>query len=251
MAGLPSISGWFNIIDHSGCINGQIKVHIKPKDDVSIYQKRPIAESKAPIIDNEATGHSQNTDQISVDLTSNENRAIDDSALSRALKRKFTELEEITQRLRARLFDVTGNMSIDPDDQFEEDLNTIPNEDDDFEESNIASEMSLDWLEHCQNQVSSNDSTDRTDDFESSIAAQMRDIFDFISPDLDANQSTPAISTDGKQTEPMNFEMLNQQLNDRFSTVLNAEITHNDGTDQAEHTVQKISESLEKSIIDD
>lgn len=186
-----------------------------------------------------------------MDLTSNENRAIDDSALSRALKRKFTELEEITQRLRARLFDVTGNMSIDPDDQFEEDLNTIPNEDDDFEESNIASEMSLDWLEHCQNQASSNDSTDRTDDFESSIAAQMRDIFDFISPDLDANQSTPAISTDGKQTEPMNFEMLNQQLNDRFSTVLNAEITHNDGTDQAEHTVQKISESLEKSIIDD
>lgn len=26
LAGLPSISGWFNIIDHSGCINGQIKV---------------------------------------------------------------------------------------------------------------------------------------------------------------------------------------------------------------------------------
>lgn len=26
MAGLPTISGWFNIIDHSGCINGQIKV---------------------------------------------------------------------------------------------------------------------------------------------------------------------------------------------------------------------------------
>lgn len=48
----------------------------------------------------------------------------DDSALSRALKRKFTELEEITQRLRARLFDVTG----DSDDQFESDLNTIPDE---------------------------------------------------------------------------------------------------------------------------
>lgn len=26
LAGLPTISGWFNIIDHSGCINGQIKV---------------------------------------------------------------------------------------------------------------------------------------------------------------------------------------------------------------------------------
>lgn len=26
IAGLPFISGWFNIIDHSGCINGQLKV---------------------------------------------------------------------------------------------------------------------------------------------------------------------------------------------------------------------------------
>lgn len=26
IAGLPLINGWFNIIDHSGCINGQLKV---------------------------------------------------------------------------------------------------------------------------------------------------------------------------------------------------------------------------------
>lgn len=27
IAGLPFISGWFNIVDHSGCINGQLKVN--------------------------------------------------------------------------------------------------------------------------------------------------------------------------------------------------------------------------------
>ena len=54
------------------------------------------------------------------------------TSLSRALKRKFTELEEITERLKARLFDVTGDdeddddgdADADPDDEFERDLNT-------------------------------------------------------------------------------------------------------------------------------
>lgn len=27
MAGMPSITGWFNIVDYAGHINGQIKVH--------------------------------------------------------------------------------------------------------------------------------------------------------------------------------------------------------------------------------
>lgn len=121
-----------------------------------------------------------------LDVTVDESRTVDDTALSLALKRKFTELEEITQRLRARLFDVTGNMLIDPDDEFENDLNTIPDEDDDFEESNIASSMSLDWLEHCQNRASSNDSSN----LQTSIEDQMQDIFEFLSPDLGANQST-------------------------------------------------------------
>lgn len=197
-------------------------------------------------------GQSQQNVHLSSDEVPNENRPIDDSsALSRALKRKFTELEEITQRLRARLFDVTGN--IDPDDQFENDLNTIPDEDDDdFEESNIASEMSLDWLEHCQNQASSTDSNELSDNFESSIAAQMRDIFDFISPDLGANQSSPTNQANDHQTEPMSIDMLNNRLNDRFSAVLNDELAHSDGTtNQTEHSVQKIAESLQKSIIND
>lgn len=54
--------------------------------------------------------------------------------LGRALKRKFTELEEISQRLKARLFDVTAddaeNDDFDPDDEFERDLNTVVDSDD-------------------------------------------------------------------------------------------------------------------------
>lgn len=54
--------------------------------------------------------------------------------LGRALKRKFTELEEISQRLKARLFDVTAddaeNGENDPDDEFERDLNTVVESDD-------------------------------------------------------------------------------------------------------------------------
>lgn len=40
MAGLPTISGWFNIIDHSGCINGQIKVRNQLSTDCFFDCKR-------------------------------------------------------------------------------------------------------------------------------------------------------------------------------------------------------------------
>lgn len=83
-----------------------------------------------------------------------------DENFSKKLKRKFEELEVITERLRARLFDVTGNIDADLDDEFESDLNTIPDEDDDFEESNMANEMSLNWFEHCQNKVKKNSADD-------------------------------------------------------------------------------------------
>lgn len=166
-------------------------------------------------------------------MTSNESRAINDSALSRALKRKFTELEEISQRLRARLFDVTADMSMDPDEEFENDLNTIPDEDDDdFEQSNIASEMSLDWLEHCQNQASSNE--------DSSMAAQMHDIFEFLTPDFGTNQST-------SENQSQNIAKITSV--DRLNN--QPQIASNVTTNDIENTVQNISESLQKSLIKD
>lgn len=216
------------------------QIHIKPKDDLVNYQKL-IQPEMTMLNASEAPSQSQNLDQLPSSPTPNESRSVDDSALSRALKRKFTELEEITQRLRARLFDVTGNMTIDPDDEFENDLNTIPDEDDDFEESNIASEMSLDWLEHCHNQVSSIESDVQSNHTQTSIAAQMRDIFDFLSPDLGAMQSTPTSETNDIRTESNDF--LQNRLSNRFNDILNGETASND--------VENIAESLEKSLINE
>lgn len=64
---------------------------------------------------------------------------VDNIILSRTLKRKFTELEEISQRLKSRLLDVTADDTFDIDDEFENDLNTCPNEDD------IDSKDEFDW----------------------------------------------------------------------------------------------------------
>jgi C2 domain-containing protein 3 len=64
------------------------------------------------------------------------------SVLSRTLKRKFTELDEITQRLKARLFDVTGDENFDVDDEFERDLNTAV----DDEEENFNEKENFGWL---------------------------------------------------------------------------------------------------------
>lgn len=81
------------------------------------------------------------------------------------------ELEDITQRLRSRLFDVTGDADTDPDDQFESDLNTIPTEDDGYENLNYRDD-DFDWIQECrtfhQNQIdysfqnSSNDKNERS-----------------------------------------------------------------------------------------
>lgn len=181
-------------------------------------------------------------------IASNEGQnAVDDSALSRALKRKFTELEEITQRLKSRLFDVTGNMPTETDDQFdcdlqfESDLNTVPDEDDDdFEESNMANEMSLDWLEHCQNHASSNTSS-------SNLQDQMQDIFDeFLSPPP-RSYANQTITSPNQIDSFSNINSLDKQLNDCFNAVLNDEQMNKVEND----SVQNIAETLKKSAIND
>uniref|UniRef100_A0A1Q3F7W3 C2 domain-containing protein n=1 Tax=Culex tarsalis TaxID=7177 RepID=A0A1Q3F7W3_CULTA len=115
--GMPCIMGWYNIMDFSGRCNGQIKVNIQPQENVTIY-KDDGANFQIPL--------SIDVDCGGIDATGN-------TSLSRALKRKFTELEEISQRLKARLFDVTGSDDNDPDDEFEQDLNTEADEEEDEE----------------------------------------------------------------------------------------------------------------------
>lgn len=78
-----------------------------------------------------------NKDEHSLDLDLDDEQ---NSVLNLALKRKFTELDDITKRLKARLIDVTDEADFSNlEDDFDAELNTFPDEgdvDDDF-----------DWLE--------------------------------------------------------------------------------------------------------
>uniref|UniRef100_A0A4Y0BCU9 C2 domain-containing protein n=1 Tax=Anopheles funestus TaxID=62324 RepID=A0A4Y0BCU9_ANOFN len=117
LSGMPYILGWYNIMDFSGRCNGQIKVNVQPLENVQVYKT----------LDEQM--NFQIPLSIDVDCTAIGLDAANNTSLSRALKRKFTELEEITERLKARLFDVTGDEG--DDDQFEHDLNTEAEEEED------------------------------------------------------------------------------------------------------------------------
>nr|CAH7764653.1 unnamed protein product [Callosobruchus chinensis] len=117
LAGFPVIQGWFNIMDFCGKCNGQINIHITPLEDLSKYQS--------------------NTNSPKVTVTDNRVQPPDQQEpselLSRALKRKFVELDEITQRLRLRLSEVTNESDSSSDgmtDEFEKDINSLCIEDD-------------------------------------------------------------------------------------------------------------------------
>ncbi|KAJ6630903.1 C2 domain-containing protein 3, partial [Pseudolycoriella hygida] len=116
------ISGYHNIVDTSGQCNGQIKINISLVDDNCLENRKNSAD------DTELPNNLQDFENESLNLI-----------LSRTLKRKFTELEEISQRLKSRLLDVTEDDNFDIDDEFEKQLNTRPVEDD------ADSADSFDW----------------------------------------------------------------------------------------------------------
>lgn len=126
LSGLPTVQGWFNIVDFSSKCNGQIKIQVTPLENISKFldhkkicvpekfQSNPVA---IPPVSPQLTVH---------DVTE---EVLPSEVLSRALKRKFTELDEITQRLRQRLSAVTNEDSDvsndDFADEFERDLNSV------------------------------------------------------------------------------------------------------------------------------
>ncbi|XP_050315160.1 C2 domain-containing protein 3-like [Anthonomus grandis grandis] len=128
--GLPNIRGWFNIVDFSGKCNGQINIHVNPLEKV----QKPKQTTALPETSDCATSGIINS-LIPDNAECNE-------VLSRALKRKFTELDEITQRLRLRLSEVVSedseNSNDDIAEEFEQDINNLCIEEDfhlvDFEE---------------------------------------------------------------------------------------------------------------------
>lgn len=136
---MPTISGWYNIIDFSGRCNGQVKVIIQPMENLQRCQDSV----NCCISPNTSSDPSQNLMlPLSIDCSGD----LSNVSLSRALKRKFTELEEITQRLRARLHDVTGDNE-EVEDEFERDLNTEYIEEEEEENYITAPVRDFGWLQ--------------------------------------------------------------------------------------------------------
>ncbi|KAK4880800.1 hypothetical protein RN001_008946 [Aquatica leii] len=129
LAGLPSVQGWFNIIDFSSKCNGQIKIHVTPLENILKFSESKTAYN--PKGSSELLNMKPIKSVISAKLELQEPPG---ELLRRALKRKFTELEEITQRLRSRLADVTKDDSDTSNDdfvdEFERDINTLSIEED-------------------------------------------------------------------------------------------------------------------------
>lgn len=106
---------WFDIVDLSGHRNGQLHVVAKSMDEKELCKNQ--------------------TDMPGGFET---NFNINNTYLSKAIKRKFTELDEISERLRIRLLSVTGSndecsvaqeISDEQLDEFEHDINTTVFED--------------------------------------------------------------------------------------------------------------------------
>ncbi|XP_043252777.1 C2 domain-containing protein 3 [Colletes gigas] len=159
--GFPILSGWFHIMDFTGKCNGQIKVCITPLDNLSLFGKPASSLSTTRIPPCNASQlnwfpsyvyemHSDDIEKTNVNYTlstptqeedksvHSENQFTDSvthvgfedmsmSFLSLSLKKKLTELDEITKRLESRLRDVT-NTAFEDDFENEFDLNE-PNSD--------------------------------------------------------------------------------------------------------------------------
>lgn len=162
LTGLPVLSGYYNIVDFSGRTNGQIKLSFKPLQEVANFRSpsSPLVPLQCPL----------NID-VNCMETSDGN-----SILSRTLKRKFTELDEITQRLKARLFDVTGDENIDVDEEFERDLNTAV----DDEEENFDGKENFAWL---------------AENEKGNFQDQLNDILESHKPSTSKGTTAPSTST--------------------------------------------------------
>ncbi|XP_018399713.1 PREDICTED: uncharacterized protein LOC108777352 [Cyphomyrmex costatus] len=152
MAGFPTVSGWFHIMDFTGKCNGQIKISIAPLDNLSSLGKFAPTNSTnlsscsnslqanwpslydAPCTNTELNGAHQisyenqnNNKYIQNDykLNTHIGHNLEDvpiSFLSSSLKQKLTELDEITKRLQSRLHDVTNTAF---EDEFDNDFDII------------------------------------------------------------------------------------------------------------------------------
>ncbi|XP_018338934.1 PREDICTED: uncharacterized protein LOC108746575 [Trachymyrmex septentrionalis] len=152
IAGFPTVSGWFHIMDFTGKCNGQIKISVTPLDNLSLLGKFAPTNStnlsrcsnslqtnwpslyNVPCTNTELNGahqisyENQNNNkyvQNDCKLNTHTGHNLEDvsiSFLSSSLKQKLTELDEITKRLQSRLHDVTNTAF---EDEFDNDFDII------------------------------------------------------------------------------------------------------------------------------
>lgn len=208
LTGLPTLSGYYNIMDFSGRCNGQIKLSLKPLENLMQHQDSSVSYPEM----------NSSMHPLSVDVETGDDGA---ALLSRTLKRKFTELDEITQRLKARLFDVTGDENVDPEDEFERDLNTAVEE---MEEGNSLQDFG--WLK--------NDSNGNVfDEPENDFQAQLNKILESQpSTSKSARESFSTIPTQrqvsgcsSSQSQPMAIDQLLKKYD--LDTLINPNIFNN------------------------
>ncbi|KAI4462552.1 hypothetical protein MML48_4g00021848 [Holotrichia oblita] len=129
LAGMPTVSGWFNIVDFSNKCNGQIKISVTPLENLNRFKTHNFPFLQPQSNPSASLGINKVPQKIAVEKVDEPGEL-----LSRALKRKFTELDEITQRLKLRLSHVTNdesdNSNDDAVDEFERDINTLCVEED-------------------------------------------------------------------------------------------------------------------------
>lgn len=168
--GLPEIAGWYNIVDFDGKSNGQLQIRMKPVEKIPQRKALDVAGSSGG--SGRVAAVEQTADPTSFDM--------DDfgSALSRALKRKFTELDEISQRLKTRLRDVTTAGDMDFDEEFDTCLNTNVEESDTRDDFDWAAAMaaqleSLNKAQSHQNKTDDGVTSMQTGNSDSSAGADL------------------------------------------------------------------------------
>ncbi|KAF7988163.1 hypothetical protein HCN44_007657 [Aphidius gifuensis] len=124
-SGFLMVSGWFHIIDFNGKCNGQIKISVRPLDNISTLKKNEI--NSIPACQSNLSSVNYNFTDKNYEKSTKENSEpvlniglglgeASMSFLSLSLNQKLSELDEIKKRLQSRLEDVTSNAFEDNDD---------------------------------------------------------------------------------------------------------------------------------------
>ncbi|KAL9909898.1 uncharacterized protein ACN427_004860 isoform 1-T1 [Glossina fuscipes fuscipes] len=95
------IAGYFNIVDFNGRINGQLEIRCHPLEEMKPTYISHIPHSLPDTVETSSVDSVIDQFEQTLDLAH--------LSLGQAIKRKFTELESISYRLRARLGDVAGS----------------------------------------------------------------------------------------------------------------------------------------------